>query len=453
MNVADIYNSHGAEYPWGKGAMTRSVTLAAVLVVLSAVVARSACCQSNRDLQTFFKQDIGPTKDEITAIRSGQPVVKTLPSRTPSEVFLFGAVYIHAAPQSYIRFVRDFDRRRELPSYWALQVFSNPPRLSDLKDFSFDNDEVQALRKCTPGDCQIQLPASSIEELQRSINWDAVDVNEQVNRLLQKTALQRLLAYQRKGNQALGVYNDKRNPTVVPKQFAYMLTYAKALPAHLPDFYTYLLSYPNAKPTNVEDTFYWARVKFGLKPTLRVVQMVTISGNPTVPVAYAIAENSSIRVTTSRLHWISPSVSAGVMTRQPGFYPITTMGSEQAGLTGARGSVIRKAAAGRSVSPSPGLTAIKNSLDLGGVSGKVYGASQVRKNQRPVGRPKKASLDMNMMNTAFLLRLSPGAELRLILMLFLFPAEWGAALSIVVLFLDIKRALSGRKSERGGRHP
>jgi hypothetical protein len=41
----------------------------------------------------------------------------------------------------------------------------------------------------------------------------------------------------------------------------------------------------------------------------------------------------------------------------------------------------------------------------------------------------------------------------LILMLFLFTAEWGAALSIVVLFLDIKRALSGRKIERGGRHP
>jgi len=365
MNVADIYNSHGAEYPWGKGAMTRSVTLAAVLVVLSAVVARSAFCQSNRDLQTFFKQDIGPTKDEITAIRSGQPVAKTLPSRTPSEVFLFGAVYIHAAPQSYIRFVRDFDRRRELPSYWALQVFSNPPRLSDLKDFSFDNDEVQALRKCTPGDCQIQLPASSIEELQRSINWDAVDVNEQVNRLLQKTALQRLLAYQRKGNQALGVYNDKRNPTVVPKQFAYMLTYAKALPAHLPDFYTYLLSYPNAKPTNVEDTFYWARVKFGLKPTLRVVQMVTISGNPTDPVAYAIAEKQLYSS-----HYFETALDLSFCVRgsddpkQPGFYLITTMGSEQAGLTGARGSVIRKAAAGRSVSHlQKGLTAIKNSLE------------------------------------------------------------------------------------------
>jgi len=60
---------------------------------------------------------------------------------------------------------------------------------------------------------------------------------------------------------------------------------------------------------------------------------------------------------------------------------------------------------------------------------------------------------MEMMNTAFLLRLSPVAELRLILMLLLFPAEWGAVLFIVALFMDIKRALSRRKTERGGRHP
>jgi hypothetical protein len=72
--------------------------------------------------------------------------------------------------------------------------------------------------------------------------------------------LQRLLAYQRDGNQVLGVYNNKRDPTEVSQQFAYMLSYDKALPEHLPDFYHYLLAYPNAKPANVEDTFYWARV-------------------------------------------------------------------------------------------------------------------------------------------------------------------------------------------------
>jgi hypothetical protein len=86
-------------------------------------------------------------------------------------------------------------------------VFSNPPQLSDLKGFSFDSDDIQSLKSCKPGDCQIQMPASSIEELHQSINWSAADVNEQVNQLLQKTALQRLLAYQRDGNEALGVYN------------------------------------------------------------------------------------------------------------------------------------------------------------------------------------------------------------------------------------------------------
>jgi hypothetical protein len=209
------------------------------------------------------------------------------------------------------------------------------------------------------------MPASSIAELHRSINWSAADVNEQVNRLLQKAALQRLLAYQREGNQALGVYNDKHDPTVVPEQFAYMLTYAKALPARLPDFYTYLLAYPNAKPPNVEDTFYWARVKFGLKPTLRVVQMVTMRGDSADPVAYAIAEKQLYSS-----HYFETALDLSFCIRgkdhpkQPGFYLITAMGSEQAGLTGAKGAVIRKAAVGRSISHlQDGLTAIRNMLE------------------------------------------------------------------------------------------
>jgi hypothetical protein len=367
MIAANIYNFRGpgAKNRWGKVAMIRSVILAAVLVALIAAVALPAFCQSNPDLETFFQQDIGLTQDQIAAIQSGQPVAKTMPSRTPAEVFLFGAIYIHAAPESYVQFSHDFDRRRELPSYWALGVFSNPPKLSDLKDFSFDSDEIQALKNCTPGDCQIQLPANSIDDFHRSINWSAADVNEQVNRLLQRTALQRLLAYQRKGNQVLGVYNDKRDPTVVPQQFAYMLTYAKALPAHLPDFYTYLLSYPNAKPANVEDTFYWAKVKFGLKPTLRVVQVVTMRGNPGDPVAYAIAEKQLYSS-----HYFETAMDLSFCVRgsddpqQPGFYLIMAMGSEQAGLTGAKGSVIRKAAVGRSVSHlQKALAAIKNTLE------------------------------------------------------------------------------------------
>jgi hypothetical protein len=244
-------------------------------------------------------------------------------------------------------------------------VFSSPPQSSDLKGFSFDSDDIKGLKSCKPGDCLIQMPASSIEELQRSIDWSAAGADEQVNQLLQKTTLQRLLAYQREGNPVLGVYNDKHDPAEVPQQFAYMLSYSKALPENLPDFYQYLLDYPKAKPANVEDTFYWARVKFGLKPTLRVVQMVTMHGNPADQVAYAIAEKQLYAS-----HYFETALDLSFCVRgideskRSGFYLIMAMGSEQAGLTGVKGSIVRKAAVGRSVSNlQNALTNIKNELE------------------------------------------------------------------------------------------
>ena len=350
---------------WGKVVMFRSLIPTVALLVLIAAAVLPGFSQSNPDLQTFFRQDLGLSQDQIASIRSGQPVAKTMPSRTPAEVFLVGAIYIHATPETYLQFARDFDRLRKLPNYLALGVFSNPPQLSDLKGFSFDSDEIKALQKCTPGDCELQMPASSIEEFQQSVDWSATDVNAQVNRLLQKTALQRMLAYQREGNQALGVYNDKRNPAEVPQQFAYMLSYSKALPERLPDFYQYLLAYPNGKPANVEDTFYWARVKFGLKPTLRVVQVVTMRGNPADQVAYAIAEKQlySSHYFETALD-LSFCVRANDDPKQPGFYLIMAMGSEQAGLTGLKGSIVRKAAVGRSVSNlRDALASIRNTLE------------------------------------------------------------------------------------------
>jgi len=322
--------------------------------------------QSGPDLHAFFRQDIGLSEDQIVDIRSGEAITKAMPSRTPAEVFLFGAIYIHAAPESYLRFAHDFDRLRALPDYLALGVFSDPPQLSDLQDFSFDNDDIKGLRSCKRGNCLIQMPANSIEELQRSVDWSAADVNQRVNQVLQKTALQRLLAYQSEGNRVLGAYNDKRDPTEVPQQFAYMLNYATVLPARLPDFYHYLLAYPNAKPANVEDTFYWARVKFGLKPTLRVVQMVILRGNPADPVACAIAEKQLYSS-----HYFETALDFSFCVRgsddpkQPGFYLIKAMGSEQAGLTGVKGSIVRKAAVGRSVSSlQNALTTIRNTLEV-----------------------------------------------------------------------------------------
>ncbi len=334
-----------------KVTMIRDAINTAAFLILIAVVPRPAISQSNPDLDTFFQQKIGLSEEEVVAIRSGEPVVKPLPPRIPDEVLLFGAVYIHAAPETYFQYARNFDRLREVPGFLALGVFTDPPQLSDLKGFAFDSEDIKDLKSCEPGTCEIQMPATSIEELHRIIDWSARDVDEQVNQLLRKRAFERLLAYQREGNKALGVYNDKRDPTNVPEQFAYLLSYDNAMPEHAPDFYHYLLAYPHDKPAHFEETFYWAKVKFGLKPTLRIVHMVTMRGEPTDRIACAIAEKQLYSS-----HYFRTAVDLSVCVhdsndpKQPGFYLIKALGSEQAGLTGAKGSIVRKAAVGRSVS-------------------------------------------------------------------------------------------------------
>jgi hypothetical protein len=344
--------------------MVRSAIGVAALLGLIAAISHPAIPRSNPSLETFFRENIGLSDDQIDAIHSGQPVVKPLPPRQPDEVLLFGAVYLHAAPETYFQYARNFDRLREVPGFLALGVFTDPPQLSDLQGFAFDSEDIRDLKSCELGKCRIQMPATSIEELHRIINWSAPDVDEQVNQLLQKRAFERLLAYQREGNKALGVYNDKRDPTNVPEQFAYLLSYDNALPEHAPDFYHYLLAYPHDKPAHFEETFYWAKVKFGLKPTLRIVHMVTTRGQPPDPIACAIAQKQLYSS-----HYFRTALDLSICVResddpkQAGFYLIKALGSEQGGLSGPKGSIVRRAAVSRAVSDlEKGLAIIRDTI-------------------------------------------------------------------------------------------
>jgi hypothetical protein len=344
----------------------RISALLTVLLALIAGVAVFSAAQTNAELQAYFKETDGLTQDQIDAIRSGQPVAKTLASRTPAEIFVLGAVYVNAAPESYVRFANDFDRLRKIPEYLAVEEFSTPPQLSDLKGFTVDSDDIKALKKCKLGDCKIQLPASTMEQLQLSINWSAPDADEQVDQFLQRLALQRLRTYQKEGNRMLGeVYNDKHEPTNVADQFKYMLSHCSELAKALPDFYNYLLDYPDSKPANVENSFYWDKVKFGLKPTLRIVHVVTMRGDSSQQPAYVIAEKQlySSHYFETALD-LTLCIRGGNDLQNGGFYLVKVEASEQAGLTGVKGSIVRKVAVGKTVSSlQSSLAAIKSALE------------------------------------------------------------------------------------------
>jgi len=336
------------------------------VAVLFLVFGTAAGCvaQTNSELTDYFQQYVGLSQDQVAEIRGGHAVSKNLTSRIPDEIFVWGAVFVKSTPESYFKLAYDFERLRKLPDYLAIGKFGDPPQVSDLEGFSFDSDDIKALKDCKPDDCRIQLPAGGMEGYRKVVDFSAPDALDKANEFEHKAVIERLLAYQKGGNKVLGEYNDKKNPTQVPEQFKYMLSYAKALPKALPDYYNYLLDYPKGKPAKVENMFFWEKVKFGLKPTMRVVHVVTMQGNNLHEPAYTIAEKQLYSS-----HYFETALDLTYCIRsddpnQPGFYLIMVMGSEQAGLTGFKGSILRKAATGKTASNlQKSLETIKNALE------------------------------------------------------------------------------------------
>jgi hypothetical protein len=330
-------------------------------IMLLLVLSTTCQSQTTGDLNTFFKQNIGLGDSEIAQIEQGKAVAKILSSNSPSQVFVFGAISINAPPRSYLRLATDLDGLKSLPGYIAIQRFSNPPVLSDLSRFSIDAADLDELKKCKPGDCDLQLPVENIEAFRSKIDWSGADPTNQANVLAREMILRELSAYQQGGNAALGIYRDKKNPTQVSEQFQAILARSKALPEKLPTLNSYLLDYPNASLPSSSSVFYWEKVQFGLKPTLRINHQIT---------AHLTAEHGPVDVIAIKQlyanHYFETALDLYfcIPRTQGGFYLITVKGSEQAGLTGPKGIVVRKVAVDKTRSSlEKSLQAIKTQLE------------------------------------------------------------------------------------------
>jgi hypothetical protein len=171
-------------------------------------------------------------------------------------------------------------------------------------------------------------------------------------------------AYRRGGNAALGVYRDRENPSRVGDQFETMVGRASMLPDVLPELRRYLLEYPDADLPGADSFFYWEKVDFGLKPTVRVNHAVIYHApSPAADISVVAIK----QLYASHYFHTALDVSVSLRDGRPGrmgFYLLTLKGSEQDGLTGVKGSLLRKVAVDRTRSSlERALAAIKNSVE------------------------------------------------------------------------------------------
>jgi hypothetical protein len=288
-----------------------------------------------------------------------------LPWGEASEVYVFGAVYIDGAPATYLEAARNIGHLAGSPGYLGVGELPANPTRADLSGLALDADDIKALKTCWEGSCDVQLPSASIQTFHDAVNWSQPDVADEVNELARGMVLDLLRTYRRGGNAALGEYRDKQHPARVAEQFETMLERSAILPDTLPELRQYLLHYPDVDLPDADNFFYWENVKFGLKPTIRVNHAVIYRPQPRNSDAGAVAIKQLYAS-----HYFHTALDLSVCVRDTtdsgrrGFYLVTLKSSEQDGLTGVKGSALRKIVVDKSRSSlESALASIKRTVE------------------------------------------------------------------------------------------
>jgi hypothetical protein len=328
-----------------QGASGDNCRLVVFRLILAISVAGSLCAsvlsQASEPYQ-FFRDYIELSQSEIRSIKRGIPFAKLLDTEEKSEIIVFGAIYLDIPIERYVRQYRKIETLEDRENYIVVEKINKPAKLSDFGRLALDQQDIDDLEDCEIGDCELQLLTEGIKAFQRRIQWDSPRAAQQVNNLFRKRVFEALELYQQGGNEALGEYRDKEKPLEIDEAFESLLREFETFPIYLPEFHAYLLQYPDVRLENAQDFFYWEKVKFGLKRTIRLnhVKIYDIPDHSLSPVLIAVKQIYATHYFLTALD-LSFCVKDPDRPKGDGFFLITIKGSRQHGLTGLFGSILR----------------------------------------------------------------------------------------------------------------
>ena len=239
----------------------------------------------------FFQPDVALSPAERSRLDRGESLVKTLPPSS-REVAIFAAVRADISGDRLTAWVRRIDALKRSRVVMAVGRFSQPPRLEDLAAVALEPGELDELRQCRPGRCNLKLSASDIARLaplarERQPGWQAA-----VQQAFRQALLARATAYLDRGLPGLPPYADQEELESVENEFAPILKSSTFLRTRLPGLAEYLIHYPAhqgraatdeefARPAEDvsadrhpgESFLYWSKEGLGGKPIISITHV------------------------------------------------------------------------------------------------------------------------------------------------------------------------------------
>ena len=237
----------------------------------------------------FLRKVIGLDDAQLAAVRKGEVVTRLLPSPDKPEIAAFGVVRINGGTATLRQHLRDLKTFRKVPQIPEIGHFSSPPSVADLGGLNWPDADVEALKRCKVGSCDVKLGTGSLDRLRKEIDWKAPDAMAKVTALIKDQMVDYMTAYKTGGTDTMAATVDKDRPKVLAEEFRTLLRNSPYLPEYVPAFHQYLEAWPKGSLPNTTDTLFWTKDEFGLKPVVSMyhatVHHADVQGRPGLLVA------------------------------------------------------------------------------------------------------------------------------------------------------------------------
>lgn len=214
------------------------------------------------DFHKLMREKAAFDATDLAALQLNQPVVRLTPSSDKREVAVSGIVNVRAAADDFLKSYRESMTQKSNAAILEIGSFGSEPSLADIQYLTIDARDIEDLRECTIGDCEVKLSAAMIQRFQKEIDWQSPEYASQAASLFKQMLLDYVRSYRSRGDAALIKYNDKRNEI--------SLAHEQRSLASAPGYINNVLADRESGLQLVEDALVWSKIKFGLKPVLAI---------------------------------------------------------------------------------------------------------------------------------------------------------------------------------------
>jgi hypothetical protein len=257
-------------------------------VALSTGGPAAAAGEQLRQEEAFLVETLQFREDEVVALARGKAIARSLATTDPREVATIGAVVVKAPPAFYAEQLRDIVNFKRGVAVLQIGRFGAPPAGEDVSSLTLEREEVDALRRCRPHACKVQLSEEAIARFQREVPWNLPGGGAAATALMRELLVEVVATYQAAGDRALMLYVDAKRPVSLAREFQAMIASKPAVLERFPLLYQYILRFPEGPDARVDDVVYWSRERMGPARVLSVTHLA-IARIDDGPVAFAIA--------------------------------------------------------------------------------------------------------------------------------------------------------------------